>query len=248
MSGHSKWAQIRRQKGVNDAKRSQIFTKLGREISVAVRQGGPDPDANFRLRLAVQRARDANMPADNIDRAIKKAAGEGNADALEELIYEGYGPGGTAILIQALTDNRNRTASDVRSVFNKIGGNLGEAGCVAWQFQQAGVITVEPNGMDEDYLALTAIDAGASDVQVVPGQIDVVTPPASLETVKQAIEAAKAKIVSAEIAMNPSMLIELDEKQAEQTMRLLDRLDDLDDVQRVYTNADFSAIPVGETG
>ncbi|HEX2172289.1 MAG TPA: YebC/PmpR family DNA-binding transcriptional regulator [Dehalococcoidia bacterium] len=248
MAGHSKWAQIRRQKGVNDAKRSQIFTKLGREISVAVRQGGPDPDANFRLRLAVQRARDANMPADTIERAIKKAAGEGNTDALEELTYEGYGPGGIAIMVQALTDNRNRTASDVRSVFNKLGGNLGEAGCVAWQFQQAGVVTVEPDGVDADDLALLAIDAGASDVQVTSGQIDVVTPPEALESVKQALEGAKAKILAAEIAMNPTTLVSLDEKQAEQTLRLLDRLDDLDDVQRVYTNADFSTASVDGSG
>jgi len=239
MAGHSKWAQIRRQKGANDYKRSQIFTKLGREISVAVRQGGPDPAANFRLRLAVQRARDANMPLDNIERAIKKAAGEGNAEALEELTYEGYGPGGTAILVQALTDNRNRTASEVRSVFSKSGGNLGEAGCVAWIFDQNGVITIEPDGVDPDELALAAIDAGAADVQVGDGTVAVITPPEALETVKQALEGQRARVANAELAMNPKTTVLLSGPEAEQALRLLDRLDDLDDVQRVYTNAEF---------
>ena len=239
MAGHSKWAQIRRQKGANHFKRSQVFTKLGRELSVAVRQGGPDPAANFRLRLAVQRAREANMPLENIERAIKKAAGEGSAEALEELTYEGYGPGGTAILVQALTDNRNRTASEVRSVFSKSGGNLGEAGCVAWLFDQTGTITVEPNGADPDELALAAIDAGAADVQVQNGLVEVVTPPETLETVKQALEAQPARVVSAELAMNPKTTVTLSGKDAEQALRLLDRLDDLDDVQRVYTNAEF---------
>ena len=241
MSGHSKWSQIRRQKGANDAKRSQMFTKLGREIAAAVRQGGPDPAANFRLRLAVQRARDSNMPLDNIERAIKRAAGDGSGEALEELTYEGYGPGGTAILVQALTDNRNRTASEIRSVFNKTGGNLGEAGCVAWVFDQSGLITLDPNGADPDELALAAIDAGASDVQVADGQIDVTTPPEALEAVKQALEAKAARVVSAELSMVPKNTVALDEKEAEQALRLLDRLDDLDDVQRVYTNADFPA-------
>ena len=239
MAGHSKWAQIRRQKGANDSKRSQIFTKLGREISVAVRQGGPDPAANFRLRLAVQRARDANMPLDNIERAIKKAAGEGNADALEELTYEGYGPGGTAILVQALTDNRNRTASEVRSVFSKSGGNLGEAGCVAWIFDQNGIITIESDGVDPDDLALAAIDAGAVDVQVGDGTVAVITPPEALETVKHALEGQRAQVVNAELAMNPKTTVSLSGPEAEQALRLLDRLDDLDDVQRVYTNAEF---------
>lgn len=241
MSGHSKWAQIRRQKGVNDSKRGQVFTKLGREISVAVRQGGPDPAANFHLRLAVQRARDANMPLENIERAIKKAAGEGNAEALEELTYEGYGPGGTAILIQAVTDNRNRTASDVRSVFNKTGGNLGELGCVAWLFDQTGQLTVQPSGADPDELALAAIDAGALDVQVFDGQIEVSTPPDALENVKHALEGFSAQIVNAELAMTPKTTVQLSDRDAETALRLLERLDDLDDVQRVYTNAEFAA-------
>lgn len=241
MSGHSKWAQIRRQKGVNDSKRGQAFTKLGREISVAVRQGGPDPAGNFRLRLAVQRARDANMPLENIERAIKRAAGEGNAEALEELTYEGYGPGGTAILIQALTDNRNRTASDVRSVFNKSGGNLGESGCVAWLFDQTGQLTIQPNGVDPDELALAAIDAGALDVQVFDGQIEVSTPPDALEAVKHALEGRSAQVVNAELAMTPKTTVQLSDRDSETALRLLDWLDDLDDVQRVYTNAEFAA-------
>lgn len=239
MAGHSKWAQIKRQKGANDAKRSQMFTKLGREIAVAVRQGGPDPAGNVRLRLAVQRARDQNMPLDNIERAIKRAAGEGNAEALEELTYEGYGPGGAAILVQAVTDNRNRTASDVRSVFNKTGGNLGEAGCVAWLFDQTGLISVDPNGTDADELALLAIDAGATDVQVLAGQVDISTAPEALDTVRQALEANSVKILSAELSMAPKSTVALTGSEAEQAYRILERLDDLDDVQRVFTNAEL---------
>ena len=164
MSGHSKWSQIKRQKGVNDSKRGQIFTKLGREITVAARDGGGDPDANFRLRLAVQRARENNMPVENIDRAIKRGTGGGEGAALEEITYEGYGVGGAAILVDAMTDNKNRAAADVRSTFTRHGGGLGESGCVGWLFDKRGVISVEVGNQDEDELSLLAIDAGAEDV------------------------------------------------------------------------------------
>ena len=164
MSGHSKWSQIKRQKGVNDAKRGQVFTRLGREIAMAARESGGDPDANFRLRLAVQRARESNMPADNIDRAIKRGIGGGESGDLDEIVYEGYGPGGGAVIVQVMTDNRNRTVGEVRNVFTKNGGNLGESGSVAWQFEDRGVITVAVNGHDIEELELLAIDAGAVDV------------------------------------------------------------------------------------
>ena len=172
MAGHSKWAQIKHQKGVTDVRRGQLFTKLAREIAVAVRQGGPDPDANYRLRLAVQKAKDNNMPMDNIERAIRRAAGGETQEALEEVIYEGYGPGGVAILAQALTDNRNRTVSEVRSVLSKAGGSLGESGSVAWNFEAKGVITLEVEPSRAEDVALLSIDAGADDVKIEGGYID----------------------------------------------------------------------------
>ena len=192
VSGHSKWSQIKRAKGVTDAKRGQLFTKLGREISVAARTGGgPDPDANARLRLAVQRAREANMPMDNIDRAIKRGAGSGDGAALDEILYEGYGPNGAAILIEAMTDNRNRTVAEIRNVFKSGGGSLGEAGCVAWLFDSRGVISVQPNGADPDEVALKAIDAGADDFRVDDEGIEIYTEPAQMETVRVALEQEK---------------------------------------------------------
>jgi YebC/PmpR family DNA-binding regulatory protein len=239
MAGHSKWKQIKHQKGVADAKRSQVFTKFAREITVAAKQGGPDPDSNPRLRLAIDRAREQNMPKDNIERAIERATGGGEAAALEEIIYEGYGPGGIAVLVQALTDNRNRTVSEVRNVFAKAGGSLGESGSVAWQFETRGVITVDANGADADELALSAIDSGADDVRVEDGAVEVYTRPEALVQVRRALEEASIAVASAEIASVAKSTVTLDPHQAEQALRLLDRLDELDDVQRVSSNADF---------
>ena len=244
MSGHSKWAQIRRAKGVNDARRGQLFTRLGREIVVAVREGGGgDPNANFRLRLAIQRARDANMPLDNIDRTIKRALGGTEGASLEEITYEGYGPSGTAMMVQTLTENRNRTVAEVRNAFNRNAGNLGENGCVDWLFEAKGIIEVELQGHDPDELSLEAIDLGADDVDPVGPDDEVLTiytDPADLEKIRQALEAKKYKVVKSESTMLPKTKIEIsDEKVAHQLMRLVERLEDLDDVQNVYTNADF---------
>lgn len=240
MSGHSKWAQIKRQKASTDARRGQMFTKLGREITVAARAGGGDPEANFRLRLAIQRAREANMPLENIERAIKRATGGTDSAALEEVIYEGYGPGGAAILIEALTDNRNRAVSEIRNVFTRAGGSLGETGCVAWLFEPRGVITLDPEGRDSDDVALLAIDAGAEDVKTEDHSVEVYTSPGDLESVRRALEEHQVKVVSAETEMVPKTTIELDAKASEQVLRLMDKLEELDDVQRVYSNVDFS--------
>jgi YebC/PmpR family DNA-binding regulatory protein len=244
MSGHSKWAQIRRSKGVNDARRGQLFTRLGREIVVAVREGGSgDPNANFRLRMAVQRARDANMPMDNIERTIKRAVGGSEGSNLEEITYEGYGPGGTAILVEALTENRNRTVAEVRNAFNLNGGNMGENGCVDWLFEAHGIIEVELAGHDPDELSLEAIDLGADDVEPVGPDdefLTIYTDPSNLEDVRKALEARKYKVLKSESTMVPKTKIELsDEKTAHQAIRLIEKLEDLDDVQNVYTNADF---------
>ena len=239
MSGHSKWSQIKRQKGATDAKRGQLFTKLGREIIVAARQGGPDPETNPRLRLAIERARDANMPKDNIERAIKRATGEGGAAELAEVVYEGYGPGGIAILVEALTDNRNRTVSDIRNVFAKAGGSLGEAGSVAWLFEKRGLIALHTDGSDAEELALRAMDCGAEDVQVDARSVEVYTRPETLSAVRRALEAAQVPVASAEITQVPKSTVRLEARQAEQALRLLDRLDELDDVQRISSNADF---------
>ncbi len=244
MSGHSKWAQIRRAKGVNDARRGQLFTRLGREIVVAVREGGSgDPNINFRLRLAVQRARDANMPLENIERTIKRALGGSEGAALEEITYEGYGPGGTAVLVQALTENRNRTVAEVRNAFHRNGGNMGENGCVDWLFESKGIIEVELNGHDPDELSLEAIDMGADDVDPANRDDEVLTiytDPSDLEKIRQALESKKYRVVKAESTLLPKTKIELnDEKVAHQVMHLVERLEDLDDVQNVYTNADF---------
>ena len=244
MSGHSKWAQIRRSKGVNDARRGQLFTRLGREIVVAVREGGSgDINANYRLRMAVQRARDANMPMENIERTIKRALGGGEGSALEEITYEGYGPGGTAMLVQTMTENRNRTVAEVRNAFSRNGGNLGENGCVDWLFEATGIIEVELAGKDVDELTLEAIDLGATDVETVSADDEVLTiytEPTDLERMRQALEAKKYRVVKAESTMLPKTKVELtDEKTAHQLMRLVEKLEDLDDVQNVYTNADF---------
>ena len=239
MSGHSKWSSIKHQKGVADARRGQLFTKLTREIIVAVRQGGSNPQANFALRLAVQRARDSNMPVDNIERAIKRASGTMEGANLVELTLEGYGPGGAAILVQAISDNRNRTLQDVRNIFLRGGGSLGESGCVAWLFDLKGLISVETDDLDADELALQAIDAGAEDVKVENNYVEIYTKPEELEAVRTALEQKNLPVASAELSMIPKTTVELEEKMALQTLKLLDKLDGLDVVQHVSSNADF---------
>ena len=243
MSGHSKWATIKRKKGAADARRGQLFTKLSREITVAAKEGGGDPESNFRLRLAVQKARAENMPADNIQRAIQRGSGAGEGGAhYEEVMYEGYGPNGVALLVQTLTDNRDRAVSEVRSIFTRLGGSLGEAGSVAWMFDPRGLILIEPrDGEDPDEITLAAIDAGAEDVQSDDeGHIEVVTAFNDLKHVQDALTAQNINVVSAERTMVPKTTVTLDEKGMEQILRLIDRLEDLDDVQTVYTNLDLT--------
>jgi YebC/PmpR family DNA-binding regulatory protein len=239
MSGHSKWANIKHRKSAADAKRGQLFTKLAREIAVAARQGGPNQDMNFRLRLAVQKAKDNNMPVSNIERAIKRASGEGGQDTLDEVTYEGYGPGGVALMLQALTSNRNRTVSAVRATLTRAGGNLGESGCVAWNFESKGVITIETDPDQAEEIMLQAIDAGADDVKVEGGYVEIQTLPEELESVRRELEAQDINMDTAELSMMPKTTISLDHKTAMQTLRLLDSLEELEDMQKVYANADF---------
>ncbi|MFC1967143.1 YebC/PmpR family DNA-binding transcriptional regulator [Chloroflexota bacterium] len=240
MSGHSKWSSIKHQKGVADARRGQLFTKLTREIIVAVREAGSNTEANFRLRLAVQKARDNNMPLDNIERAIKRGSGELEGVTLVELVLEGYGPGGTAVLVQGLTDNRNRTVQEVRNVFTRHGGSLGENGCVAWLFDSRGVITLKTGDADPDELGLAAIDAGAEDVKVEGDYVEIYTTPENLEPVRAALEQQKLSIDAAEISMIPKTTVELDDKAALQALKLLEKMEDLDEVQNVYSNVNFT--------
>jgi len=240
MSGHSKWSTIKRQKGAADAQRGQLFTKLSKELIIAAKAGGPDPNANFRLRLAMQKARENNMPAENIDRAIKRAVGGGEGSDLSEVTYEGFGPAGTSLIVEAATDNRNRTVAEVRNVFTRVGGNLGESNSVAWNFDSRGVINVPRNGRDADEVALYAMELGVADVQIGDDTIDIYTDPAELETVKRALEEHDVPVESAETARVPKNTVQLDEKQAIQVLRLVEKLEALDDVQKVYFNAEFS--------
>ena len=243
MSGHSKWSTIKHQKGAADAKRGVLFTKLSREIALAVREGGGvDPDMNFKLRLALDRAKSNNMPQDSISRAVKRGSGEGSdGESLEQVTYEGYGPGGGAILLQAVTTNRNRTAAEVRSAFNRGGGNLGESGCVAWNFELRGVVTVDIEDEERaEELGLLAIDAGAEDIQIDEGVLEIYSPIESLQDVQKSVAAENVSVRSAELSMVPKTTIELADREAEQTLRLLDTLEELDDIQKAFTNADFS--------
>ncbi len=238
MSGHSKWSQIKRQKGVADTRRGQLFTKLAREITLAARQGGTDPEMNARLRLAVQRAKNQNMPLDGIERAIKRASGPSEGAALAEITFEGYGPGGAAILVQAVTDNRNRTLSEVRNAFTRGGGNMGESGCVSWLFESKGVLVADAGQVSAEELALSAIDAGADDVKVEDDSVEIYTKPEDLEAVRETLEPGFA-ISSVDISLVPTTVIKLDDKAALQTLKLLDKLEELDEVQHVFSNADF---------
>jgi YebC/PmpR family DNA-binding regulatory protein len=240
MGGHSHWSQVKRHKGVSDAKRGQIFTKLGREIMIAAREGGGDPEMNPRLRLALLKGRENNMPADTVDRAIKRGTGQlEDAKQLIDVTFEGYGPGGVAILVDVLADNRNRAVSNLRSAFSRGGGSLGESGCVAWQFESKGLILIEASDSDPEEIALMAIDAGAEDVEVEDKRVEVHTAPENLEKVRRALEEMGVAVASAELSMLPKSTISLDDKQAVQVLRLLDNLEELDDVQRVYSNGDF---------
>jgi YebC/PmpR family DNA-binding regulatory protein len=240
MSGHSKWSSIKHQKGVTDARRGQLFTKLTREIIVAVRQGGSNPDTNLRLRLAIQKARDSNMPLENIERSIKRGSGELEGATLVEMVLEGYGPSGAAILVQALTDNRNRTVQEIRHLFSRYGGNLGENGCVAWLFDSKGLIMVKTDSLDTEELALQAIDAGAEDVTEENDCVAIYTKPEEMEAVRATLEQENIPIASAELAMVPKTSLELEEKAALQTLKLMHKLEELDETQSVCSNVDFS--------
>jgi YebC/PmpR family DNA-binding regulatory protein len=228
MSGHSKWSSIKHKKAATDAKRGKIFTRLIKEITVAARMGGGDIEANPRLRSAVQAAKADNMPKDNIERAIKKGT-----------IYEGYGPGGAAVLVESLTDNKNRTVADIRSIFGKNGGNLGENGCVAWMFDKKGYIAIERSAVDEDALMEAALEAGAEDIREDDSNYEVITEPGDFEAIKEAIDEASFPYIDAEVTMLPQNTTNLAGKEAEQMVRLMESLEDCDDVQKVYTNADI---------
>ena len=240
MSGHNKWSTIKHKKGAADAKRGKVFTKIIKEISVAAKLGGGDPVANPRLRTAIDKAKAENMPKDNIERAIKKGAGGMEGVTYEEIIYEGYGPGGAAVLVEVLTDNRNRSVSDIRSIFTKSNGNMGEAGCVAWMFSKKGLILYDKS-FDFEQLFEAAIEAGAEDVAEQDEQFEVTTETGGFIEVREALEARAFKHSSAEITMIPQTLVVLEGKQAENMLKLMDRLEDNDDVQNVYSNFDISS-------
>ncbi|GFO68293.1 putative transcriptional regulatory protein [Geomonas limicola] len=240
MSGHNKWSTIKHKKGAADAKRGKVFTKIIKEITVAAKLGGGDPDGNPRLRTAIDKAKAENMPKDNVERAIKKGVGGMEGVNYEETTYEGYGPGGTAVLVEVMTDNRNRTVSDVRSIFSKCNGNMGESGCVSWLFDKKGLL-VFPKSTDFDKLFEAAIEAGADDVADEDEQYEVLTDPTAFHEVKTALEAAGFKPENSEITMIPQTMVKLDGKNAENMLKLMDRLEDNDDVQNVYANFDISA-------
>ncbi|NLM52230.1 MAG: YebC/PmpR family DNA-binding transcriptional regulator [Firmicutes bacterium] len=242
MAGHSKWANIKHRKARQDAQKGKIFTKVSKEIMVAVKQGGPDPAGNFRLRLALQKARAVNMPNDNIQRAIQKGSGELEGVNYEEIIYEGYGPAGTAIMLEILTDNRNRTAGEIRHIFSRHGGSLGESGCVAWLFKRRGFLAVAREDFAEDDLMLLALDAGAADFEVEEEQYEIYTTPEEFESVKEKLENDGVKFAEASITMIPENMVEItDLEQARKAITLIELLEDHDDVQNVYTNMDIPA-------
>jgi len=240
VSGHSKWATIKRKKGAADAKRGQLFSKLSRAIIMAAKEGGGDPDSNATLANAIQKARDASMPKDNIERAIQRGAGGGDGEAYEAILYEGYGPAGVAIICNILTDNRNRAASDVRYIFTKNGGSLGTPGSVAWQFDRKGIILVDGDGVDEDALMELALEAGAEDIGEDGSQWQITTEPTELMAVRTALDEAGVAYASAELTMVPKTTVSPDEKEARQLLRLIDALEENDDVQDVYANFDIS--------
>jgi YebC/PmpR family DNA-binding regulatory protein len=240
MSGHSKWSTIKRKKGALDSKRGKIFTKIIKEITLAARLGGGDIEGNSRLRQAVLAAKNENMPRDNIDRAIKKGTGEiGGGVAYEEITYEGYGPGGVAVLVEIMTDNKNRTVAEIRHIFSKHGGNLGENGCVSWLFEKKGSIVFERKAIDEDELIELALEVGAEDIREEENEIEIVTDPSMYEEVRDALEGKGLKYIQASIGMIPQNTVKLDEGKAEQMLKMIDKLEDNDDVQNVYANFDI---------
>jgi YebC/PmpR family DNA-binding regulatory protein len=239
MSGHSKWANIKHRKASVDAKRGKIFTKLIRELTVAAKHGGGDIESNPRLRTAINTAKGANMPNDTIDRAVKRGTGEIGGDDFHELSYEGYGPGGSAVLVRTLTDNKNRTVSDIRRIFTKHGGNLGENGCVAWMFDMKGRIAFEKDTVDEEQVFDLVLDTGADDVVTEDSELVVITPPEEIETVKSALDEAGLKYETAEVTMIPENNVKIEGKEAEHMIRLMEALEDSDDVQNVYSNFDI---------
>jgi YebC/PmpR family DNA-binding regulatory protein len=240
MSGHNKWSTIKHKKGAADAKRGKMFSKLIKEITIAARMGGGDADGNPRLRTAVNAARAANMPKENIDRAIKRGTGEIEGVTYEEVIYEGYGPGGVAVIMEALTDNRNRTVAEVRHIFDKYSGNLGESGCVSWMFDKKGIVVVSAEGLTEDDVMELALDAGAQDVKTESHAFEITAEPTDFEAVRKAVEEKGWKVEFAEISMIPQNTVKLEGKKAEQMLKMMDALDDNDDAQKVFANFDIS--------
>lgn len=239
MAGHSKWANIKHKKERSDAKRGKIFTKIGREIHVAVKQGGPDPESNSKLRDAIAKAKAANMPNDNINRSIKKASGTDSSESYDEIIYEGYGPSGVAVIVEAMTDNRNRTASDVRHIFDKFGGNLGTTGCVSYMFDKKGIIVIEKrDGVDEDTVMMAALEAGAQDITTEDEFFEIVTDVPEFSNVREGMEKEGFEFVEAQLKMIPQTTVELDEKSKGSFEKLVDDLEDNDDVQNIYHNWD----------
>lgn len=237
MSGHSKWATIKRKKAKVDAARGRVFTQLGKEIILAAKAGGGDPDNNLRLKNAVAKAKEANIPNDNIQRAIMKGTGELGSGNFEEIVYEGYGPGGVAVMLEIMTDNRNRTAGEIRHLFSRYGGNLGESGCVSWMFEKKGLIVVEKDtGVDEDDLLLAALDAGAEDVKSEDDIFEIITDPDSFEMVREELSGKGIKLSEADVSMIPKTTVKIEGAQEDQMMKLLDALEDLDDVDEVYSN------------
>jgi len=239
MSGHSKWSTIKRKKGAADAKRGALFTRLGRELTIAAREGGGDPGSNFRLRLVMDRCRQSNMPKDNIGRAIKRGTGELKGAALEEILYEGYGPKGTALLVSVLTDSRNRAVAAVRRVLTRSGGSLGATGCVSWLFDRKGYISVEAEGNDPEELALLGIDIGAEDVRIESDLVEIFTSVEDFQRIREALHNEDLKLVTEEISWIPKSTTQLSEKETLQTMNLIDDLEELEDVRQVYSNLDI---------
>lgn len=241
MAGHSKWKNIQHRKGRQDAKRAKIFTKISKEIFAAAKSGGTDPQTNIRLRMALNKAREANMPNENIERTLKKATGDLEGVVYEEITYEGYGPHGVAVMVEVLTDNRNRSAAEIRHIFSKHGGNLGETGCVSFLFERKGIISIAKEGLsiDEEELMLMAIEAGAEEVEEQKEEFEIITAPQDFEQVKDALEQAGITFISAEITMQPQTLVHLSGEQAQDLLNMMEALDDNDDVQNVYANFDM---------